>query len=64
MGRLESRLGAAEETLIDELILEVMVEAEIREMLRVLEASEAIERPLYEKVAHIITTARDERWSA
>ena len=66
MGSLESRLGAMEEALVDELIheliLELMVEAEIREMLAVLEASEDIEQPLYEKVARIITTAKDERW--
>ena len=57
MARLESRLRAVER-LTDGLIVEMMVEAEIQEMLHVLEASEAIEPPLYEKVERIITTAK------
>ena len=48
----------AVERLTDGLIVEMMVEAEIQEMLHVLEASEAIEPPLYEKVERIITTAK------
>ncbi len=61
MGRLESRLGVVEEALVDELMLEVMVEAELQAMLDVLEASDDIEQHLYEKVARIITKAKDER---
>ena len=58
MGSLESRLGAVEEALVDSLMVEMMVEQEIDEMLRVLKASEAIEPALYAKVEHILTTAR------
>ena len=57
MGSLERRLGAVEEKLMDRLMVEMMVEAEIQVMLQVLEVSEAIEPPLYEKAAGIITTA-------
>jgi hypothetical protein len=55
VGRLENRLGAVEEALIDRLMVEMMVHAEIQAMLAVLEASDEIERPLYEKVVRILT---------
>jgi hypothetical protein len=64
MGSLESRLGAVEEALIDSLIVQMLVVAELQAMLTVLETSEAIERPLYEKVAHIVSSAQEERWQA
>ncbi len=58
MGSLEPRLGAVETALMDRLMVEMMVEAEVEEMLRVLEASQAIEPALYAKVERIVTTAR------
>ena len=57
MARLESRLRAVER-LTDGLIVEMLVEREIQEMLRVLKANKAIEPPLYAKVERIITTAK------
>jgi hypothetical protein len=64
MGRLEKRLGAVEEALLDRLMVEMMVEAEIEAMLAILEASDEIEPETYEKVERILTTAKDERWRA
>jgi len=55
MGSLEHRLRAAEEALLDSLMVEMMLEAEIETMLAVLEASDEIGRPVYEKVVRILT---------
>jgi hypothetical protein len=57
MGSLERRLEKLEEELIVDLIVGGLVKAEIQVMLRILEASEAIERGLYEKVVGIMTEA-------
>jgi SOS response regulatory protein OraA/RecX len=57
MGSLESRLGAAEEALLDSLMVEMMVEAELQAMLAALEASEDIDAETYEKVLRILTDA-------
>ena len=57
MGSLERRLGAAEEALIDSLIVEMMVEREIRAMLQVLEDSGAIGRDLFQKVVKSLADA-------
>jgi len=57
MGSLESRLWAAEGVLVANLLVEMMVEAEIQAMLAVLEASDDIEQPLYERVVGILTNA-------
>jgi tRNA isopentenyl-2-thiomethyl-A-37 hydroxylase MiaE len=57
MGSLEKRLQAMEMELVDSLIVGALVRAEIQEMLAVLEASDDIEPPLYEKVARIVEGA-------
>ena len=57
MASLEKRLQAMEMELVDSLIVEALVRAEIQEMLAVLEASDDIEPPLYEKVARIVVGA-------
>jgi hypothetical protein len=62
MGRLESRLGAVEEALLDSLMVEMMVAVEIQEMLAVLEASEAIGPETYEKVVDVLEQHRKKRW--
>ena len=68
MGSLEKRLQVMEMELVDNLIVEALVRAEIQEMLAVLETSEAIERPLYEMVVRIRTEAgyieEGEAWGA
>jgi L-rhamnose isomerase len=58
VGSLKRRLGAAEMMFLKVLILDALLRAEIQEMLKVLEASEAIEDSLYEKVVGILTRAR------
>jgi hypothetical protein len=58
MGSLQKRLQAMEMELVDSLIVEALVRAEIQEVLAVLEASDDIEPPLYEKVVRIISDAR------
>jgi hypothetical protein len=57
MGSLQKRLQAMEMELVDSLIVGALVRAEIQEMLAVLEASDDIEPPLYEKVARIVEGA-------
>jgi hypothetical protein len=64
LGSLEKRLGAIEEALLDSLMVEMMVEVEIQEMLRVLEASEDIEAETYDKVVRVLEQRKDERWRA
>jgi hypothetical protein len=65
MGSLEARLGVVEEAILDSLMVEMMVEAEIQAMLAVLEASEDIDAETYEKVVRILEQRRkDERWLA
>ena len=50
-------MGAAEEALIDSLIVEMMVEREIRAMLQVLEDSGAIGRDLFQKAVKSLADA-------
>ncbi len=58
-------MGAAEEALLDSLMVEMMVELEIQEMLRVLEASEDIEPETYDKVKSIVEQRMEgNRWRA
>ena len=64
MGSLENCLGAVEEALLDRLMVEMMVKAEIQAMLAILEASEEIEQPLYGKVQRIIADAGYSRQAA
>jgi hypothetical protein len=65
MASLENRLGAVEEALLDTLMVEMMVELEIQEMLRVLEASEDIEAETYEKVVRLVEQhSKADKWRA
>jgi hypothetical protein len=57
MGSLDTRLVAVEMGLIEPLILEARLRAEIQEMLGVLRESEDIEPSLYEKVVGIMRAA-------
>jgi hypothetical protein len=57
VGSLEKRLDAVEMALIDNAIVEALVQMEIQEMLRVLEASDAIEDIAYERVVSILVEA-------
>jgi hypothetical protein len=57
VGSLQKRLDAVEMGLIEIAIVEALVQMEIQEMLRVLEASEAIEDSVYERVVSILVGA-------
>jgi hypothetical protein len=57
VGSIEKRLDAVEMGIMENAILEALVQMEIQEILRVLEASEAIEDSLYKKVVGIFAGA-------
>jgi hypothetical protein len=63
VGSVSKRLGAVERR-VKQLIMRVMVEAEIHGMLSELEPSEAIEPSLYEKVLRIVDRWKAKRWGA
>ena len=57
MASLGKRLDAVEEGLIENMLLEVLVQREIRELLRALEASEDIDDGVYDEVVGILANA-------
>ena len=63
MGSIGKRLDAVEGRM-EHLIVVALVKAEIQEMLSVLEASEAIEPNLYDKVVRIVEQWKAKRWGA
>jgi hypothetical protein len=63
VGSIDKRVGAVEDR-VERLIVRAMAEAEIQGMLTALEASEAIEPNLYDKVVRIVDQWKAKRWRA
>jgi hypothetical protein len=63
VGSIDKRVGAVEDH-VERLIVRAMAEAEIQGMLTALEASEAIEPNLYDKVVRIVDQWKAKRWRA
>jgi hypothetical protein len=63
VGSIGKRLDAVEGH-VEQLIVRAMAEAEIQGMLTALEASEAIEPNLYDKVVRIVDQWKAKRWRA